>query len=484
AARLESDFIEAELERLRTEPAAAVLMYQHGINLMAERRLEEASSYFRRFLDNYPEHSLAGRAKEQMVTMTSAAFFQRGTIGCVLPLSGRYEKIGRQALRGMELALSEASDGREDQGIPLRVLIRDSKSDPETARKAVEELAGRHVAAIAGPIETAPQAAQAAQDQRLPIIVMSQRDTVAETGEYVFNNFITPQMQVDAVTRYAMGRLGCRNFAVLFPDEGYGRTYLDLFGRRLAEEKARLVGAEPYNPEHTDFAGPIKKLAGLYYGLPADIESQRLQGERLETMAESAGLHGKLFGQNILPWMQPTGADAGERYGYGELMIDKPAPRVNFEAVFIPDSPEKAGLIIPQLRYYDINNAFLLGTNLWHSQKLIDIAGDHAGKAVIPEGFFAESRRPGVREFVDKFEKVYGYEPGFLEAVGYDTAMILFEQISDETVFNRPALGRALSEMPAYRGLTGRTGFTATGTADKSLYLLTVSRGRFVEITE
>ncbi len=165
-------------------------------------------------------------------------------------------------------------------------------------------------------------------------------------------------------------------------------------------------------------------------------------------------------------------------------MLEKePEPKVAFEALFIPDSPEKAGLIIPQLRYYDIKDVYLLGTNLWHSQKLIDIAGDLIRESVIAEGFFADSRRGRVREFVGRFEEIYGYKPGFIEAVGYDTAMILCRQIALETVFTWPALRQSLVMMPPYDGVTGRTGFFDTGEADKSLYLLKVSGGRFTEIS-
>ncbi|MBS3732168.1 MAG: ABC transporter substrate-binding protein, partial [Desulfobacterales bacterium] len=161
---------------------------------------------------------------------------------------------------------------------------------------------------------------------------------------------------------------------------------------------------------------------------------------------------------------------------------EEPEPIVDFDAIFIPDAPEKAGLVIPQLRYYDINEVYLLGTNLWHSEKLIDIAGYQIRDAVIPEGFFSQSRRGPVSEFVSDFTDVYEYTPDFMEAVSYDTAMILCGQISRKDVTTRPALQQALAEMPPFEGVTGRTEFLDTGEADKSIYLLNVKRGRFFEI--
>lgn len=479
---LEPEFIDSELKRLGAKPPAGFLMYQHGVNLIADRRIGDTLSVFKRFQEHFPDHPIADRVKEQMVSLTSEAFFEGNTIGCVLPLSGKYESFGRQALRGIELALGEASV-EIDEDPPFKVLVRDSASEPEKADRAVKELAGKRVAAVIGPIAAASKAADTAQRLGIPLIALSQKTEIVETGEYVFRNFLTPEMQVSALADYTTDKLGCRNFAVLYPDEHYGRTFLHLFWDRLLEKNARVMGAESYNPEHTDFADPIKKLVGLYYQLPEALKTDSLDPGQLKALAGALEVYEGLLLEDLYSRLkEPESEPLDFLSGNPRIPEEKPEPRVDFEALFIPDSPEKAGLIIPQLRYYDIKNVYLLGTNLWHSQKLIDIAGDQIREAVIPEGFFAESSRKQVRDFVDKFEKVYGYKPGFIEAVGYDTAMILCTRIADQNVFTRPALRQALVQMPPYRGVTGETEFLDNGEADKSVYLLKISGKNFVEI--
>ncbi|MFW6080861.1 MAG: penicillin-binding protein activator [Desulfosalsimonas sp.] len=480
---LEPEFIESELERLETDPPAGFLTYQKGLILMEEQRLGQASALFRGFLEKFPDHPISGRVKEQMVTMTTSALFEGNTIGCVLPLSGRYAKFGHQALRGIELALANASR-QIDEDPPFKVLVRDSGSDPESAKDAVKDLARSRVAAIIGPIGSASEAADTAQKLEVPIITFTQRVDIVDTGGYVFQNFLTPEMQVEALAEYTTGRLGCRNFAVLYPEENYGRTFLNIFRSRLVRENARIVGAEFYNPAHTDFSKPIKKLASVYYGRVPEMQTGPLTMGQIHALGRAVGLQGSFFSGDFYPGLKGYSSDHHD-YDSGyrkDFILEKPLPMVNFEALFIPDSTEKAGLIIPQLRYYDIDNAYLLGTNLWHSEELIEIAGDQIRDAVIPEGFFAESRRRQVRDFVSEFEKFYAYKPGFIEAVGYDTAMILCRQLQDKTIFNRQALRDSLVRMPSYDGITGHTEFMVTGAADKSIYLLGVSGGRFVEI--
>lgn len=478
---LEPEFIDSEIKRLETEPPAGFLLYQQGVNFIAEQRLGDAESVFRRFLEYFPEHPIADRTEEQIAWVTSATFFEGHTIGCVLPLSGKYEKFGRQALRGIELALAEAS-GRMEADPPFKLLVRDSASEPEKADRVVRELAEKKVSAVIGPIESASEAAQTAQKMGVPIIVLSQQGDIVDTGDYVFRNFLTAEMQVSALVDYVTGEMGCRRFAVLYPDEPYGEFFLHLFWDKLIEKNARLMGAESYNPEQTDFSEPIKKLVGLYYELPADLKSKPMPPGRIELLLRAIGLKGGPFPGDLFPELEDFRSDHYDFRFPDERMLDEQEPKVDFEALFIPDSPAKAGLIIPQLRFYDIKNIHLLGTNLWHSQRLIDIAGDQIQSAVIPEGFFLQSQRRHVREFVGKFEDVYGYKPGFLEAVGYDTAMILCRQISDKSVFTRPALQKSLVQMPSYKGVTGSTEFLDTGEADKKLYLLNLSGGRFIEI--
>ncbi len=90
-----------------------------------------------------------------------------------------------------------------------------------------------------------------------------------------------------------------------------------------------------------------------------------------------------------------------------------------FEALFIPDSPQKLAVIIPQLAYGNLRPSYLLGTNLWHSPKLIHTGGPSIQGSILPDGFFAESTSETVQKFVrDISKRLQGipriYRSGFL----------------------------------------------------------------------
>jgi ABC-type branched-subunit amino acid transport system substrate-binding protein len=114
---------------------------------------------------------------------------------------------------------------------------------------------------------------------------------------------------------------------------------------------------------------------------------------------------------------------------------------------------------------------------------MIEMAGEFLEDwAIIPDGFHGENDSDKMKEFVNSFVEKYGEEPEFVEAVAYDTAMMLFQTISIPNVRVPGSVRNELAGIRNYKGLTGITSFDGSGDARKKLYLLTISGGRFVEL--
>jgi ABC-type branched-subunit amino acid transport system substrate-binding protein len=250
-------------------------------------------------------------------------------------------------------------------------------------------------------------------------------------------------------------------FAVLYPDEVYGRTFMDLFWTELQLYGGRIVGVEAYDPVKTDFSDPIRKLVGMYYPVPPDLIASRPKGTRTESHRKRGR----------------AGRDADGENGAEEL-----AAIVDFDAIFIPESPKIAGLLIPQLAFHDVRQVTLLGTNLWHSQSLLDLAEHYVQGAILPDGFFAKSSAPEVRAFVQRFEAAFQDPPGYIEAILYDSAMILFDVIRRPDVRFRGDIRAALTGENGFLGVTGHTRFDETGEAVKRSFLLRIDGNEFVEL--
>jgi len=463
-AQLDSAEVAILLNRADTNLPTDFLMFQLGLNYTMEEKYDDAITVLSEFLNRYPQHENRMLAESLIREINKNAVFNRNTIGCLLPLSGPYQTFGYRALKGLELALDQFSS--QSSNPPINIIVKDTGADPDKTIMALEELYRDQVAAIIGPIVTVDVAARKAQDMGIPIITITQKDNIPEIGDKVFRNFITPKMQVQALTSFMIESLGLYRFAILYPNENYGTTFMNLFWDQLLESGGVVVGAESYEPEQTDFSDPIKKLVGLYYEIPVDLKPQKDS----ETRTGDGELSENPAGDSN----QNTAAQADEE--------EEPESIVDFDAIFIPDSPKKAGLIIPQLAYYDVKNVYLLGTNLWHSESLIKIADQYVQGAIMPDGFFAGSNSPLVKNFVNLFEDTYQETPEFIEAILYDTAMILFQVVSEPGIRFRSEIRDGLLNMNDYSGVTGITRFDENGDVLRRLYLLRVKGKTFVEL--
>lgn len=424
------------------------LLYQAGMLFAREGRPGDALVVLKSFLSRYPRHVHAGRAEATIAEIQATARGERHILGCLLPLTGDYQSIGQRALRGLELAISQV-DSRA--GAPaVHMIVKDTGSDPGQTIAALRELAAENVAAVIGPVVHAEAAAPEAQRLGIPLIAITQKEGVTGIGDHVFRNFITPRAQVRSLVDYAVGKLGAMKAVVLYPDELYGRTFMGLFREEYQAAGGELLTASAYSPEATDFSAPIKRLLRFAQVIPKESAPGR-----------------------------PPAPSGSRRHKAEEEQVEV-IPE--FKAIFIPDEPRKAAMLIPQLLYHDIKNVQLIGTNLWHSEALIRQAEPYVQGAIMPDAFLAGSAEPLVRKFVAAFEETYQVKPGFIEAIVYDSAMILFQVAGQPGVRFRGDFAAALRLSEGFPGVTGFTRFDGSGDSVKKLHILQIRGKQFVEV--
>lgn len=432
------------LGKLNDQFLTGYLLFELGLNQLENENYKEALDFLLEFNANFPSHEKRGEAQELIQKINERLVFKRRLIGCLLPLTGSYSEYGKRALRSIQFALNQFN--RQINRPAFELMVKDTRSDPETAIKAIRQFDKSGVSIIIGPIITSQYAAKEAQARGLPIIALTQKSKITELGDYVFRFFLTPQMQIDTLVPYVIHELGIKRFAVLYPDETYGDTFLRIFRDSVLDYGATLVTAESYNPEQTDFALQIKKFS-----------------------------KNRISNNDGRPGSGNDSAAKRKRHQKYEVVLD-------FDAIFIPDSADKIALIAPQLAFYDIDNVLLLGTNLWHSDALIDSTRNYVQEAIITDAFYAKDSKKNVQKFIGTFEKAYGYVPGFIEALAYDVAMINFYMLSNPEVRSRSELKEALKNLRNFEGVTGYTSFNENGDAVKKLYLLQVENNQFVQL--
>ena len=309
------------------------------------------------------------------------------------------------------------------------MVIRDSKGNPSEAEKAVEDLVTKEkVIAIIGPLLsiTADRAAKKAQQLKVPLITLSQKEFLSGEDDFVFQNSITPSDQIQTLVAFAINELTLRTFTVFYPNSPYGLHFKNLFTQEVSRQGGKVSGVVAYQEGQTDFNQEIK----FFFK----------KDDRLNLNLSVNGL-------------------------------------------FIPDTYDRVALILSQIASHNIKGLTFLGTNAWNGPSLLSIAGKSAEGAIFVDAFSKKDPSPLVARFVKEYQKAYQREPETLEALSYDGARLLREILLSKQISSPLQLKEELRQAQDFQGVTGLKGFGEDGKAIRSLSILKINKGQIEKIT-
>ncbi|MDX9730680.1 MAG: penicillin-binding protein activator [Bdellovibrionales bacterium] len=458
---LDTRLSEEDIERVADRGSYGFLRptakYRIGLIYADQRKLSRARSAFQDIVALVPGSELAERATVLITQIDARSRVNSRTVGVVLPLSGRQQAIGYRALRGLQLGLGiYGRPGQRPSGFRLAVV--DSEGNPDIARRGLERLVveDNAIAVVGGMLSrTATAEADKAQEFGVPAIMMSQRAGLTDTGDFIFRNALTSQMQAERLAAVSIENLGLKRFAILFPNDPYGTEFANFFWDAVRLKGGEVTAAQVYDPKETDFRSHVQRLVGKYY-IEDRAEEYRLR-HRLDQdkNPRRSARQGRVSPEELLP------------------------PIVDFDALFIPDSARAAGQIAPMLAYNDVSNLRLLGPNLWNNQNFVTRGQKFVENAVIVDGLYTGDRSFQASEFVKLYRDVFGEEPGMIEAQAYDSGLLLRQLISSGAS-SRVGLQERLASVKDFPGAFGPLDMAANRELQRPISVLTVKDAKLV----
>ncbi len=287
-------------------------------------------------------------------------------VGAVLPLGGKQQRVADAAVAGLGLAAGVP----DAQGIaPIEVR---AANDAGGAEIAVEDLARANVIAVIGPIDSASVDAAGVRAEGLgvPLLSLSTAAEKNQTSRFVFHIVHSGEARSRALAQRALAK-GVKKFAVLAPENGYGRAMTAAFTAELAKGGGSVVTTVTYKADTKSFAGLTAKLVGDWGAVfvPA-------QADVLGLIAPALAATGKI----------PKPLGTKKVIGGRPILLLSTAE--NLTAAYLAD------------------------------------AGRHSEGALFAPGYYPDDRDPASRAFLDRFIASYGRAPGFIEAYAYDAAQI------------------------------------------------------------
>jgi len=123
----------------------------------------------------------------------------------------------------------------------------------------------------------------------------------------------------------------------------------------------------------------------------------------------------------------------------------------------------------------------LLGSSGLNAPDFVRIGEEYTEGTIFLDAFLAGRDDPLVRDFVGRYRARYGESPDVMAAQAYDAAAIVCSLIRDGR--RSPEEIRAgLAGLSGFPGVCGPTGMDPAGESVREPILITVVRGRLVEL--
>ncbi len=446
------------LEKLLAMPLpgdlSGYLEARRAILLDEAGRWVESREAAEAFLEKRPDHPEAGRIRELSRLVSARLEVDLGSVGLLLPLTGRYGPIGRQASNGVELAAMEIDLSR--MRAPLQIVIRDTQGDPDKTVEGLDDLFfNKHVAVVIGPILSvaAEAAVKRADELGVPLITLTRKEGLTESKTFAFRNFPSLSKQIRALVRHAYRVKGCRKFAILAPYTPPGFEMKNLFWDELDRFGLPVVGMEYYGKDQTDFRRKIGNLIGLGRLDARAYQSRKLlkfKGYKPYTAVRLFGGVLERLAQRLAGGPAFSAEDGGEPSGEGEKAGRKkkkedrgPPPVVDFDALFLPDHAKNTALIAPQLDFNDVLGVQLLGTEQWNRPDLAEKVGRYMEGAVFVSDYLpGDPTDPASLE--SRYASFYQSDLTIFSQKAHESLMIAVSALQDEKIVDRRSLRKSL----------------------------------------
>ena len=407
------------------------------------KKLKTALASARIFIEEYPKHKYFNEisALEQNIKKNLSNKLLK--LGVLLPLSGKNGKEGEQVYRGIQMALSHLLEIRPDLQVELSVQnIKSTEEESKLAKKYTYEIINSsNTIALIGPLfsPAAKDISRISEEKRIPLIIpYAPNFKMDKEKKWVFRNTLNNEMQNRAIFNFAINRLRLRRFALVHGRNKYQNLMKEKYQKIISEFGGIFTKIVSFPMTANDFQSEMLSLGGL-------SDSQlRAKFPRLSRKSN---------------FRVP----------------------LKFESILISAKAEKIILIVPELPFYNIKGILLLGNRNWNNPIIAKHTGSYIKNAFFVDGFLHSSKKGIVKRFVADYEKLYSKKPGLLEALGYDSAKLIFSAIA-KGKRRKQDIQKYLRNLKEFQGVTGRIKGIKNNDFIRELYLLKFRKGIIQEV--
>jgi branched-chain amino acid transport system substrate-binding protein len=337
-------------------------------------------------------------------------------VGVFVPLNGDSAPSGESLLNGLAMAAEEINAAGGVLGRPIRLVVRDTKSDPSRAAKAVRDLITRDkVAALVGGLSgDTTEAAAVAEEYKVPMILPgSTMPGIPSKEPWVFRICYVDFLSGRVMAKFAQSLEATRAIVLYDSASEYAKALAVAFGRAFKSQRGNRIVGEPFETGTVDFSSHLEAIR-----------------------------------------------------------------KRNPEVIYLPADAPLAAAIVKQARAAGLEMPFL-GTATWDCEEFLRDSGEASRNCYLPGRFTPGGSTESSRFFSSNFQRKHGKPAPALAALGYDSLALLAHAIRSSGGTDSDSLRQALSSTINFPGLTGSISIEPALAVSRLIPVLKVENGQF-----
>ncbi|MBF0258452.1 MAG: ABC transporter substrate-binding protein [Desulfamplus sp.] len=356
-------------------------------------------------------------------------------IGFNIPLTGEIPKVGEESKFAGQMLMDEVNaKGGLDVGgkkYKLEFIYEDNESKAESAVAVALKLIERdQILAMVGPNSSkqAVPAGQVANDNRTPMISpWSTNPDTTKDRPWVFRAAFLDPFQGPVAVDFATKTFKAQTAAVLYA---------------LANDYS-------------------KNLAEIFQ---ADFKKKK--GDGAVVAFESYGDKDQDFSAQLT-----------------KIIAAKP------DFIFLPNNYNEVALIVKQAHDLGWKGPFM-GADAWGNSELMTLCGDDCKGHYFSTHYAAAGAKGATKEFIDKYNKLYGYQPADVAALTWDAINVVLAgiqnagKITGNVRKDREAIREGISSIKEVKGITGNMKFDEQGDPIKCAVVVKINDAGEFEFSE
>ena len=178
-------------------------------------------------------------------------------IGVITIETGESADYGTYTRNGLQLALDELGD------VPVRLIHKDSKEDPQEAVRVFKELQAEGVPLVIGPFTSTEARLVGPEAQRVGVVMVTtsaNADDLGGIGDHVFMMLPPNQRQGSDQARFAINRLGAKRAVILYRLNAYGQSLRKGFAETFKSSGGEILREEAFPDNAEDFRDHLRVL--------------------------------------------------------------------------------------------------------------------------------------------------------------------------------------------------------------------------------